>query len=312
MTKILAIYFSEPREMDYPFHKSEYLEIYQGLIDRLSKHNIHSVIVRGNSYQGNGVFSHGWKFGADNKLEKVETVQADLIFNRDDKNTIPFITDCPIINRADFDDLCLDKVKTFKFLPQFSPKSETIHTFEAYLKTVQDWDFPPEERIVLKKNFEAEGRGIVIKPWKDIVESDYDDWSDLLVQEFIDSSGGIPEIIDGYHDLRVTVIEGTPINSFVRTPKTGSLLANVSQGGSGLAIPIDKVPKDVLDFVSEIHAQLEPFEPNIYAADFMLGQRGWKLIELNSRPGVQHPNWSSTYETFNTAVIEMLVKHIKN
>jgi hypothetical protein len=37
-----------------------------------------------------------------------------------------------------------------------------------------------------------------------------------------------------------------------------------------------------------------------------------EYLELNSRPGVQHPNWSSSYKKFNMALVEMLTNAIKD
>lgn len=310
MKKTIAIYFSDPEPMGYPFDKSEYLEIYQIIISQLESRGIEVFIVRADSYRGNGNFTHGWRFTGPEQLEEVADIKADLIFNRDDKNTIPFITDCNIINHAEFDDLCLDKVRTFEYFPDISPKSASIHSYDQYINTMKSWDFPAGEHVVLKKNFETEGRGIVIEPWDQITVDAYEDWESILLQEFVDSSGGIPGITDTHHDLRVTVVNHKPLNSFVRNPKEGSLLANIGQGGSGRSIGIEEVPAEVLELVSQIDQQCSKYEPCLYSADFMLGKRGWKLIELNSRPGVQHPSWSGSYEKYNNAVVDMLVQAV--
>ena len=309
MKKVLAIYFSDPDMMDYPFNKTEYFEMYQVIIDQLLKADIASYIVRGKSYLGDGLFSHGWKFTTKDQLEEVKNIKADLIFNRDDKNIIPTITDCSIINNSQFDELCLDKVKTFQRFPEISPKSASIHSYEEFIDTIHSWEFKEGEIVAVKQNFEAEGRGIFIKPWNEIKSSDYTNWTNVLVQEFIDSSGGIPGITKTYHDLRITVVEHVPTVSTVRTPKIGSLLANVGQGGTSRALPIEDVPQDILDIVLSLDETFTAYDPCLYSADFMLDKtKGWKLIELNSRPGLLHPNFSSDYEKYNNALVQMLIK----
>ena len=128
-----------------------------------------------------------------------------------------------------------------------------------------------------------------------------------MVQEFLDSSVGIPGITDGMHDLRITVINGKPINSFLRVPKEGSYLANIAQGGSGTSIDLKQIPKEVINLVYRIDEKVKKYFPAIYAADFIHSDKGYKLLELNSRPGVQHPDWSKTYQKFNACIIAMLV-----
>ncbi|MFH1564460.1 MAG: hypothetical protein ABIC82_01270 [bacterium] len=311
MKKIIAIYFSDPEPMGYPFGKSQYLEIYKEIISKIESHGIDVFIVRGDSYISDGRFKRAWQFIDGNLKESKGEIRADLIFNRDDKNTIPLIHDCKIINKPEFDQMCVDKIKTFEAFPDISPKTAYIHSYQAFLEQIGEWQMEPEEMIVLKKNFETEGRGIFIVPVSNVKKELYSDWNDIIIQEFLDSSIGIPNITNGLHDLRVTVINGRPINSFLRVPKEGSYLANVSQGGQGTSIDLDNVPKDVIDLVCRIDEKVKKYFPAIYAADFINSPKGYKLLELNSRPGVQHPDWSKTYKKFNDAIIDMLAEAIK-
>lgn len=306
-TKTLAIYFSDEDIMGYPFTKKEYFSRYKNIIMSLKRHDVKTFIVRGNSYTGNGIFSHGSYLENGKILPFNSSIQVDMIWNRDDKNTIPRIDDCPIINHPDLDEICVDKFKTFELFPDLSAKTALIHSFKEYKNLISTWKLDTNELIVLKKNFQTEGRGIYIKKIQDINESLYEDWSDILVQEFIDSSIGIPKITSGLHDLRVTVVNGRPINAFVRVPKDGSLLANVAQGGSGRSIELNELPDEALAIVEQILRKLNIYNPALFAIDLMHSKKGYRLVELNSRPGVQHRKWSSTYLRFNHALIEMLV-----
>lgn len=307
MNKTIAIYFSDPEPMGYPFHKPQYLEMYKEIISQVERYGINVFIVRGDSYIKNGHFRKGWQFVAGRLQEAKEEVYADLIFNRDDKNTIPIIHDCKIINQPEFDQLCVDKLKTFEAFPDISPKTASVNSYQAYLEQIKEWQMKPNEMIVLKKNFETEGRGIFIIPIADVTGTLYPDWNNVIVQEFLDSSIGIPGITDRLHDLRITVINGKPINSFLRVPKEGSYLANVAQGGSGTSIDLERIPKKVIDLVYRIDEKVKKYFPAIYAADFIHSDKGYKLLELNSRPGVQHPDWSRTYRKFNDGIVAMLV-----
>lgn len=308
--KNLAIYFSSPGVMDYPFHDEAYYSAYQEVIRAVeTSGDVQVFIVRGDSYQGSGKFSHGWRF-VEGKQELFENIEANLIFNRDDKNTIPKIYDCKIINHPELDEICVDKFKTFERFPNLSPRTVYIHSFREFLEQKEKWMGRDDEIIVLKKNFLTEGRGIYVQPIGEVRENLYEDWTNILMQEFMDSSLGIPGVIEGMHDLRVTVVNGEPINSFVRTPKQGSYLANIAQGGKGMALDLEQVPQEVMDIVNTIQAGLSQYTPSLFAADFMNTTKGYQLVELNSRPGLQYPKITKTYKKFNDAVAKMLLQAI--
>jgi len=312
MNKKIGIYFSDEDKRWYPFHKIEYLEAYSWLIASIEKHNIDVVIVRWNSYLWKGIFNNVSKLEGTKVINIVWETKVDLIFNRDDKNTIPKIQDCPIINHPDFDELCVDKLKTFQRFPDISPKTAYIHSYEEYLEKLDEFNFSENTMIVLKKNFETEWNGIYIwKVWE--LEKDfYSNWEHLLFQEFIDSSIWIPDVIEGLHDIRITIVNKKPISSYIRAPKKWSYLANIAQWWSWLSISLNQVPKELFDIIESINNNIGEYFPIIYSADFMNSEDWFKLVELNSRPWLQHPNWFDWYSDFNNAVWEMLIEAIKS
>ena len=311
MSKKLAIYFSDSEAMGYPFNTTyPYWEIYQGIVRDIEKHGIEVYVVRGDSYLGKGIFSHGWQVRDGQMVPVNENIKVDLIFNRDDKNTIPAIDDCLIINHPDLDRICVDKVETAELFPEFSPKTKAINSYQEFVDVVGQWGINPEEKIVLKKNFLSGGRGIFILPLKDINESLYENWQDILVQEFIDTSAGIPNIVEGLHDIRVVTINGQPVYTFVRVPKEGSFLANVSQGGKEIPLSLSVLPASLLKMVEEINKKLSQFRPSMFASDFVNSKNGFKLVELNSRPAVCIPSLSSETKNYIDKIVEMLVQAI--
>ena len=308
--KKLAIYFSDPEPMGYPFNSAvyPYWEVYQGLIKNIEKHGMGVYIVRGASYMGKGQFSHGWQVKGGQLVLEDKPFIVDLIFNRDDKNTIPVIFDCPIINNPELDRICVDKVATAKLFPDLSPKTKSINSYSEFLETVSEWNFNSEEKIVVKKNFLSGGHGIYIRPIKDINESLYKDWQDVLVQEFIDSSVGIPGIVEGLHDIRVITINGELVFLLVRVPPTGSFLANVSQGGAEVQTSLDKLPPELLKMVAVINEKLSQYRPGMFASDFVHSKHGFRLVELNSRPAVCIPSLSSDAKNYMDKMAQMLVE----
>ena len=108
----------------------------------------------------------------------------------------------------------------------------------------------------------------------------------------------------------MTTINGKPVSSFVRTPKKGSFLANVSLGGSEYAIDVKKLPEELLLKVKKINERLKKYRPSIFASDFMNSKEGFKLVELNSRPGLLDYNYSPLYKKYDESVAKMLIKNL--
>ncbi len=309
MPKKLAIYFSDPEPMGYPFDVVflPYWEIYQGIIRDIEAHGIEVYIVRGHSYLGNGSFSHGWMVKNAAMIPIDGSITVDLVFNRDDKNTIPAIYDCQIINRPDLDRICVDKFETAALFPEMSIKTEGINSYKEFLEVVNRWDVRPEEKIVVKKNFLSSGHGIFIRPVKEISESLYQSWNNILVQEFVDSSVGIPSIVEGLHDIRVVTINSEPVYTFVRIPKEGSFLANLAQGAKELPLSVAALPTNLLEMVAKINKKLSQYKPSIFASDFMNSKDGFKLVELNSRPTVCNPLTSQEAKNYIDKIVQLLV-----
>ena len=306
MTKTIAIYFTNPDPMGYPFDLLNYFETYNWMSKDIEALGAKAYIVRGSSYKENGVFSHGWEFIDDELKEVNKPIKADIIYNKGNGTALSWVTDCTMINDPDLDELCVDKVLTVEMFPNISPLTFIANSYQEYLSLSKD--FKDEEYIVLKKNYLAGGKGIYIMHKKEVTEDLYEDWDDLLIQEFMDGKVGIPGVVEGLHDLRVTVVNGKPTNALIRVPQEGKLLANISQGGMGMTIHLDQIPKEVFGLLDIIQEKLSKYSPSIYAADFMNTDKGYKLIELNSRPGLLHPDYCDTWADFNDAVVNLLVE----
>ena len=158
-------------------------------------------------------------------------------------------------------------------------------SFERFAAIAAAWGLEPDDRIVLKKNFLSGGQGIHVLPVRSVHTDLYADWRDVMVQTFCDSSGGIPGLVDGTHDLRVTLVDHAPITTMLRTPATGKLLSNVSQGGTEKWPSLAEIPSEALAMATAIDRRLAHFGNSIYSIDMVSTPYGYKLIELNSRPG---------------------------
>lgn len=311
----LAIYFSEPGVNDYPFNDPylgrHFFEAYCWLSDRLKERGIETYVVRGDCYLGEGRFKSGWKLVDLESVEVNEEFAVDLIFNRDSKQTIPDIRDCRLLNDPDFDQLCVDKLETFKVFKEYSPRTGILADFAEYQSLVDGFVDQADDLIVLKRNFDCGGHGIYIKPANEVAEDLYDDWSGIIIQEFLDSSMGIPGLVEGMHDLRVNVVNGEPKIAFLRMPAEGKYLANLSQGGSSLELELDQVPEAVMELVDGVSDYVgQHYGSHLFSADFMNSQKGYKLIEINSRPGILSDAVVKNWRSFNGALVEMLADEL--
>ena len=308
--KKLAIYFSLPGRLDYPFDSKEYYESYIEIIEELKNKGVKTYIVRANSYQGDGIFLNYFFWDGKKVVAKKGRIKVDLIYNKDNLNTIPVINDCPIINHPDFDNICRDKFKTFELFSDISPKTLLVNSYEEAIKSLTKFK---DSKIVLKERFGEEGRGIFIIDKKDIKEKLYRNWTNILMQEFMDSSMGIPGIVDGIHDISVAVVNKKMTNGLLRQPAKGSYLANLKLGGTCILLAIDDVPKEILQMLSNIIDKIFNFYPVIFRADFMNTKNGFKLLELNSRPGLSHKKFEGEdYWKFNGAIVDCIVQYFNN
>lgn len=306
--KTIWIYFSKSGKMWYPFNINEYYESYQELINIIEQEKTVKVyIVRGNSYQWNWVFSEAYYFD-NKKLNTIKTIKIDLIFNRCDLHKI---NDCEVINSPSFYELCEDKYKTFLRFPGISAATEYIHEYQDLEKSIKKLNINSDELVVLKKNFWMEWRDIHIVPANTISNNLYADWSNVLVQKFIDSSVGINKLVEWLHDLRVMIVNHTIIWATIRTPKQWCFLANVAQWGTSITLDIQLLPRELLDVLAIVMDHLDDYENIIYWADFMNSTDGYKLVELNACPWLLHKNWDKNCFNFYHAISKMLLSAIK-
>jgi len=231
-----------------------------------------------------------------------------LIYNKDNLNTIPKINDCPIINHPDFDEICRDKLKTFELFSSIAIKTLLVN---SYQEAINSFAKIKGDKIVLKERFGEEGRGVFVIDKKEIKQDLYDDWTNVLIQEFMDSSMGIPNIVKGMHDISVIVVNKKIISGLLRQPAEGSYLANLKLGGSCISLPLGEIPKEVLEILNKIIDKVSSFYPVIFRADFINTKKGFKLLELNSRPGIAHrKSEGNDYWNFNGAIIDCIIEHL--
>jgi glutathione synthase/RimK-type ligase-like ATP-grasp enzyme len=264
---------------------------------------VDAYFVTGNdSYLGNGRFSKAWTIDAVSEVEdfqEVAEITADLVFNKGgfEGSGVPIVTDPrlePIIG---------DKTALYTKFGKYQPKSAicgSLAEVEAAIETMEG------EMVVVKNPVSAGGRQVYIAKKTELRIPD-DETYPLLVQEFLDMSEGIPGLARGVHDVRVLMTGPKIIGASLREPQAGMLHANVSRGASERFLSYDEIPAEIREMALEIDSEL-PDLPRYYAIDFARGKQGWKLVELNMRPGLNHEkNVGPLAEKFMHSLVHYLV-----
>jgi len=295
---IVGIYFSGPNFDDPPFHNSDYRRAYHDLAGMLAARGATCVIVRGQqTFLGGGRFSRAWHFrdGAFHLSE--EPVTVDVVYNKGEAFQADDAT--TMVNAPALDALCRHKQRTIEAFPEYFPRSRLVHTpgeLQAGLTELQG------DTIVSKPTDSWGGHGVYVGP-RDGVAANIGSYP-ALVQEFIDTSAGIPGIVDGTHDLRILIIGGRVALCYVRVPPSGSAIANVAQGGNITLVAEKDIPEEALAIAKKVDEKMAVYGRRVYSVDmgFHL-QREWRLFELNPQPGLTSLKWGEGVRQY----YEMLV-----
>lgn len=303
----LVIFFEAGSLFSYPFNIKEYLESYLDFIkEAQSRFNI--FVVRGrDKYLGQGRFKEGYSFKKGKFVSFAEPIKAEVIYDKGNLN-IDGGKSWSVVNKAGLNEICNDKFKTyqiFKKFHKFTCKFETKRQAKQCLKKMN------EGKIVYKPRYGFEGRGIIIDEKNKIIEK-IKDFKAGLFQDFIDTSQGVEKICHECHDLRVTVMNGEIIQTYVRLPKKGSLISNVAQGGKLKEFTVGKLDSQLRKIVNEVDRYFKQFGARIYAIDFGIEAGRPYIIEINNAPGLPYKKWEIYYHFWHQKLLATLVAAFKN
>ncbi len=263
-----------------PMEDAFYLQGYQDLAEELGDRATLSLTKE--HYLGGMRFARGWRYRGGMFVRVDTPFEADLLYNKD--STFTPDAGVRVLNHPDLDRLTNDKARTAALFPDLCPKSilvEKPSDLQEAIATI------PGHMIVLKPLKGYGGTGIFIGPKEQASIETFP----CLAQEFVDTSAGIPGVIDAIHDLRFILMDGIIACSFCRTPRKGSgiLLSNFALGGWLMPVPAHLRPAGALALCGRVDAALARFGHRIYTVDCARTRDGaWKLIEINSPPGQQN------------------------
>jgi glutathione synthase/RimK-type ligase-like ATP-grasp enzyme len=282
MKKTIAIFCDSLAYPGVTFEKESYWEAYSDLLLLLRSRGVKAYFVSDNTtYLGRGIFTEGYTLtrkGRPENLIRVPFIRADVVYNRGSFTG----DDLLVINPREVYRLGSDKIAMYEELREYQAFSAIcadrteLETALAQIKT---------DLVVVKKPVSFGGHDVYIGTRKEVLGKMPRDNYPLLAQEFMDTSVGVPGFVKGMHDLRIEMGNGQVWACYLRTPKDGEYRANVALGGTATYIPHTKVPEDVAELARRIDARFGS-QPRHYALDFANTPDGWKLIELNSQPGL--------------------------
>ena len=279
--KIAALWDEEVNwEGQKPFRKDHINSTYEYFTDLATEKDQEVYIARFDWFN-EGKLDKAYRFDGE-KWSKVENIEIDVVFDkyRFDDETVGLKErigqDFPVLNRFEVERICKDKHLAYEKFPKHHPETRKAN-FENVEEMLEKYD-----KVVIKPLSAHAGEGVKII--EDI--SEYEESAGNIAQQFIDSSSGIEKLdVEGVHDLRVVVVDGNPVISYIRQPESG-FVANVAQGGTMDFVPIEDVPEDAMKIVNKVVDVLSQ-KHFVCGVDMIFdqNQKPW-ILELNSKPGM--------------------------
>ncbi len=260
-------------------------------------------------------FKYTWTY-KNKKWQRARGIKPDLIYDKTNfKAGVHYFKkelekNFKIINDPEFTLLADNKFYTSLIFPDFFKRYYKIFNKKDLLEISKKFK---SKKIVLKP---ARGSGgdeikIISKNNLSRFPSHYIK-NGLIAQEFIDSSQGITNIIKGVHDLRLVFINEKIIYAYIRTPKRGSLLSNIAQGGKMTTIDPEKIPANVKPIINKIQDIFQSYTPRIFTIDLIFDkkQKPW-IVELNTMPGIFfYPSQKKWMDKFYLELIKIFKENL--
>lgn len=147
-----------------------------------------------------------------------------------------------------------DKIAIISTFPHLCPPSmvasnpETLIAFAARMKDEGD------QKLVLKATQSYGGNDVQIinltdKNWQQKIR-DYSEEKTKTKRPAVVAQKFLPEVKDG--DMRIFYANGTPIAAVNRVPLSENALANMAQGGTGIAVPLENISPASMAAASQV------------------------------------------------------------
>lgn len=285
--KNIGICFSKELRGNNPLsHIGAKLPVYTRLLDLTKEEGWQPYVLTRKTYQGGGIFKGGWIYKNAKFVLTIKPIKIDLVYDRSGGVDFPLEEkSLKVINPRKFKILCWDKFATYKEIGKYMPVTFSINNeneIKRYLPKIKT------SKVVLKPFNGLKGQGIYIGGKNGAIKYRFSNkYPKYIMQEFVDTSGGIPGVATGLHDLRIAIVGGKPLWCHVRIPKKGNLLANAAQGGKLTEVDYEEVPLSVKKIVNRvINKFANKYGDTIYSLDFGVDKNEKPYIfEINDQIG---------------------------
>ena len=197
---IIAIFCKELKLGGDPFSDDFYWRAYRDLLFALKDRGISAYFTTDNNiYRGFGVFDKLFSLedpsGSVDDLKVVEDMKVDLVFDRG-----RFIgRDVAVINPPILTKIAMSKIEMYEYFSDLQPYSVIGNSKRQVERAVKK---VPGDKVVVKEPEGSGGNEVYIGDKEEVLEELPPQYP-LLVQEFLDTSVGIPGQVDGVHDARL-------------------------------------------------------------------------------------------------------------
>lgn len=284
MNKLFAIYYKReinklgqlyPNKADRQFSESVF-----DLRDNLVQKGIDLILITSqNPYVGNGQFYGYWQPCDNHRFKAINgIVKPDLIL---DKGHIDFNDGfLNFFNNHDFARLGRNKYTQSVIAKKYLPHTELVCSEKDYNTVLRNIK---SEKIVAKPLDLNGGNGVTLHNRNELNKNQT---FPVIMQEFIETNGGIDGMVNGRHDIRLYIIDGKATMCSIRQPKEGNWLSNTHQGGTIHFYNKSQINPELLKFAQPIIRIFDKMGGKFYSVDFMHGNDSWYMVEMNDRPGM--------------------------
>lgn len=292
MYKQVGICFSKDKAIKDPLsHVGRKLPVYIELLDRINAEGWQAYVLTRKTYLGDGKFKGAWRF-SEGRLKWIKDIlNLNLAYDKTGGLVFPPPNDSlRVVNNRSFNEFCCDKWQAYKVYGRYMPATFWVGEKINLDRVLSKVNF---RNVVLKPYNGLKGYGIFIGKIEDVRLFNFSTkYPKYILQEFVETRKGIPEIVSGRHDLRVVVINKKIVWSHVRIPPMDSLKANVAGGGSLKEVDPEILPDKVVNIVNLIARDFYgKYDNPVFSVDFGINEKGDpKIFEFNDQIGFPLPD----------------------
>ena len=288
---VVGVCFSpEITKADPLSHVGKKRPVYDRLLDLCLEKGWRTFVFTKKTYLGDRVFDGAWEYTSKKLVWTNEKTTADLVYDRTGGVNFPLQGDTlKVVNIRDFKIFCWDKWAAYQELSDFMPQTYWIEDMRQLTETVQkiatDW-------VVVKPFNGLQGKGIYIGSKGGEKDFKFDPkYKKYIVQEFVDTSGGVPKIVSGMHDIRVVVINKKLVWGHVRVPQAGKFTSNAAGGGILTELNLNVLPNSIMQVVKKVSEDFfVKYDNPIFSLDFGIDKDDKPyMFEINDQIGF--PRW---------------------